>query len=110
MFVLVLAAEADETRQTVTLLIISLVGIALALTVLTVWYWFYTDPSRQPEAEPSPARGTRRDDARRSDDVPLDTGAPKQSRASQRRPAFRPSRLGLAAWFQGGRWRDPGTG
>ncbi len=48
MFVLVLAAENDETRQTVSLLIACLVGIAIALAVLTVWYWFYTDPKRQP--------------------------------------------------------------
>lgn len=46
-FVLVLAAEADETRQTVSFLIACLVGIAIALTVLTVWYWFYTDPGRR---------------------------------------------------------------
>lgn len=48
MFVLVLAAEAEETRQTVALLIVGLIGVAVALAVLTVWYWFFTDPKRQP--------------------------------------------------------------
>jgi hypothetical protein len=46
-FVLVLAAEADETRQTMTMLIGSLVGIAVLLALLTVWYWFHTDPKRR---------------------------------------------------------------
>lgn len=47
MFVLVLAAENDETRQTVSFLIILLVGIAAALSALTIWYWLYTDPKRR---------------------------------------------------------------
>lgn len=47
MFVLVLAAEADETRQAVTLLIVCLVGIAVMLAVLTVWYWLFTSPKRR---------------------------------------------------------------
>ncbi len=49
MFVLVLAAEADETRQAITFLIVCLVGIAVLLTLLTVWYWRYTSPSRRAE-------------------------------------------------------------
>ena len=51
MDVLVLAAEADGTRQTVSFLILCLVGIAAGLTLLTVWYWFYTDPRRRVSAE-----------------------------------------------------------
>lgn len=51
MDVLVLAAEADGTRQTVSFLILCLVGIAAGLTLLTVWYWFYTDPKRRASAE-----------------------------------------------------------
>ncbi len=47
MFVLVLAAEADETRQAVTLLIVCLVGIAIMLAALTVWYWLFTSPKRR---------------------------------------------------------------
>ena len=47
MFVLVLAAEADETRQAVTLLIVCLVGIAIMLALLTVWYWLFTSPKRR---------------------------------------------------------------
>jgi hypothetical protein len=46
-FVLVLAAEADETRQAITFLIVCLVGIAVLLSLLTVWYWRYTSPSRR---------------------------------------------------------------
>ena len=49
MFVLVLAAEADETRQAVTLLIVCLIGIAFMLSLLTVWYWLYTSPKRRSE-------------------------------------------------------------
>jgi hypothetical protein len=45
--VLVLAAAADETRQTITILIACLVGIALSLAGLTVWYWFATSPRRR---------------------------------------------------------------
>ncbi len=54
MFVTVLAAEADGTRQTVTFLIGCLVGIAGLLTLLTVWYWFHTDPKRRPVDEVEP--------------------------------------------------------
>lgn len=47
-FVQVLAAaEADETRQSITLLVAALVGVAIALALLTTWYWFYTDPKRR---------------------------------------------------------------
>lgn len=47
MYVLVLAAEADETRQTITFLVACLVGIAALLTLLTAWYWFDTSPKRR---------------------------------------------------------------
>lgn len=47
MFVLVLAAEADETRQAITVLILCLVGIAVLLSGLTAWYWWYTSPKRR---------------------------------------------------------------
>lgn len=56
MFVLVLAAENDETRQTVSFLIICLVGIAVALSALTIWYWLYTDPKRRREAAGTASR------------------------------------------------------
>ncbi len=52
MFVLVLAAEADETRQAITFLIVCLVGIAVMLSALTAWYWHHTSPKRQPAAAP----------------------------------------------------------
>ncbi len=47
MFVLVLAAEADETRQAITFLILCLVGIAVLLALLTLWYWIFTSPKRR---------------------------------------------------------------
>ncbi len=47
---MVLAAENDETRQTVSLLVACLVGIAVALAALTLWYWFHTDPKRRGQA------------------------------------------------------------
>ncbi len=47
---MVLAAENDETRQTVSFLVACLVGIAVALAALTVWYWFHTDPKRGRQA------------------------------------------------------------
>ncbi len=50
MFVLVLAAEADETRQAITFLILCLVGIAAVLLALTAWYWHFTSPRRRAEA------------------------------------------------------------
>lgn len=49
MFVLVLAAEADETRQAITFLIVCLVGIAVLLSLLTAWYWQFTSPERRSE-------------------------------------------------------------
>jgi hypothetical protein len=52
--VLVLAAEADETRQTITLLIACLVGIAALLAVLTAWFWSATSPRRRAAEEPQP--------------------------------------------------------
>ncbi|MEM7272076.1 MAG: hypothetical protein AAF547_03260 [Actinomycetota bacterium] len=39
--------EVDATRQTITLLVVSLVAIAVLLAVLTVWYWHYTSPKRR---------------------------------------------------------------
>lgn len=47
MFVAVLAAETDETRQAITMLILGLVGIAVLLSLLTVWYWRFTNPKRR---------------------------------------------------------------
>lgn len=54
MHVLVLAAEADETRQTITLLIACLVGIAALLAALTAWFWSATRPRRRAAEEPQP--------------------------------------------------------
>jgi hypothetical protein len=73
-FVLVLAAEADETRQTVTLLIASLIGIAVALALLTVWYWRYTDPRRRHR------RGVPAGTSSVADDVVDDTEANRSGR------------------------------
>ena len=47
MYVLVLAAEADETRQTIALLVACLVGIAVVLGILTVGFWLATSPKRR---------------------------------------------------------------
>ena len=54
MYVLVLAAEADETRQTITFLIACLVGIAVLLAVLTAWFWSATRPRRRAAEEREP--------------------------------------------------------
>jgi hypothetical protein len=46
-FVLVLAAEADDTRSAISFLIVCLVGIAFLLSLLTLWYWRHTSPRRR---------------------------------------------------------------
>ena len=43
----VVVGEVDETRRTITVLVVSLIVIAVILTALTVWYWFYTSPRRR---------------------------------------------------------------
>ncbi|MEM9561069.1 MAG: hypothetical protein AAGA93_00535 [Actinomycetota bacterium] len=80
-FVTVLAAEADGTRQTVTFLIGCLVGIAGLLTVATVWYWFYTDPKRRPIEALEPVAEPLLDE-RPSGDSPLGRSMPASSPAS----------------------------
>ena len=42
-----LAADTDETRQAITMLILGLVGIAVLLSLLTIWYWRFTSPKRR---------------------------------------------------------------
>jgi len=61
---MVLAAENDETRQTVSFLVACLVGIAIALAALTVWYWFHTDPKRRRQAVSSSGGDTEIIEAR----------------------------------------------
>lgn len=52
-FVMVLAAEADETRQDILVLIAVLVGIAVLLAALTMWYWIMTNPKRRRPSVPA---------------------------------------------------------
>lgn len=58
---LLLAQQAaDNTGQTIRLIIMGLLVVALLLAMLTVWYWRHTDPRRlvrDPVAEMS--QGTR---------------------------------------------------
>lgn len=39
-------AEAQQTEQVITALIVLLLVVAVLLTVLTVWYWRHTSPRR----------------------------------------------------------------
>ena len=95
MFVLVLAAEADETRQAITFLIVCLVGIAALLSALTAWYWHHTSPRRQPAAAPGALVAPHREPAiGRSDPQPppplVDPGAtvdPSTASATGESPA-----------------------
>ncbi|MDA3041053.1 MAG: hypothetical protein O3C27_16285 [Actinomycetota bacterium] len=52
---LLLAQQAaDETGQTIRLIIMGLLAVAVLLALLTVWYWRHTDPRRRlrPVADP----------------------------------------------------------
>ena len=100
MFVLVLAAEADETRQTVSFLIACLVGIAIALALLTVWYWFYSDPKRRAEDQ---GRSELLDGSAEPDPGPprVEAAAPASETGANPRP-------GLLDGTGGGDAADPG--
>lgn len=45
---------ADDTGQTIRLIIMGLLAVAVLLALLTVWYWRHTDPRRRlrPVADP----------------------------------------------------------
>ena len=52
---LLLAQQAaDDTGQTIRLIIMGLLAVAVLLALLTVWYWRHTDPRRRlrPVADP----------------------------------------------------------
>ncbi len=80
---MVLAAENDETRQTVNLLVACLVGIAVCLAALTVWYWFHTDPKRRRQATSPNGEDTEIIEARADEVLTEDrmAGAPPDDEA-----------------------------
>lgn len=86
---LAVAAQADDTATTITLLVAALIGVAVGLSLLTVWYWRFTDPKRlasateksNADSSPGDAAGKRPNSGVPDSEVPDSLGSSKGSAA-----------------------------